>query len=232
MDLGRAFGFFFEDENWLNKVLIGGLLQIIPIVGQLALLGYLFEVARNVAQGNPRPLPDWSDLGTKLVKGVYGFVIGLVYSLPIIALVLVWVVLIAVVGVASGNSEAAGGVMALLILCLYALLFVLALVIQVVVLAAFARYVQTDSLSAALQFGEVIGMVRSTPSTWVVLFLVYILTSLVGSLGSIACGIGVLFTYVYGMAVFGHALGQVIPQMGGAGGMRQPGPEYTPPPTY
>jgi hypothetical protein len=71
MDLGRAFGFFFEDENWLNKVLIGGLLQIIPIVGQLALLGYLFEVARNVAQGNPRPLPDWSDLGTKLVKGVY-----------------------------------------------------------------------------------------------------------------------------------------------------------------
>jgi hypothetical protein len=232
MDLGRAFGFFFEDENWLNKVLIGGLLQIIPIVGQLALLGYLFEVARNVAQGNPRPLPDWSDLGTKLVKGVYGFVISLVYSLPIIALVLVWAVLIAVVGVAGGNSEAAGGVMALLILCFYALLFVVALVIQVVILAAFARYVQTDSLSTALQFGEVIGMVRSTPSTWVVLFLVYILTSLVGSLGSIACGVGLLFTYVYGMSVFGHALGQVIARMGGAGGLNQSGPEYTPPPTY
>ncbi len=232
MNLGRAFGFFFEDESWLNKVLIGGLLQIIPIVGQLALLGYLFEVARNVAQGNPRPLPDWSDLGTKLVRGVYGVVISIVYILPIIALVLVWFIFIVIVGAAGGDSEAAGGIMALLGICLYILIIIMSLVIQVVILTAYARYVQTDSLGMALQFGEVIRMVRAAPSTWVVLFLVYLLASLVASLGTIACGIGILFTYVYGMAVFGHALGQVIVQTGGTGGLNRAAPEYTPPPTY
>lgn len=228
MDLGRAFGFVTEDESWLNKILIGGLLLLIPLVGQLAVLGYMFEVARNVAQGNPRPLPDWSNFGDKLTKGFYGLVIGIVYSLPLIGLSILWVIAMAVVAAAAGESDAAAGVLGLLMLCFYVLLFALILVIQVVVLAAYVRYIQTESLGAALRFGEVIGMVRATPSTWVVLFLVYLLTSLVGSLGSIACGIGVLFTYVYGQAVFGHVLGQTLAQRGGVSGVNSIAPEYPP----
>ena len=226
MDIGRAFGFITEDENWLKKILIGGLLQIIPIVGLLALLGYTFEVARNVAQGHPRPLPDWSNFGDKLVKGLYGLVISLVYAIPVVLLVFVLMVVIGLAGAATGDPDAAGGVVALLMLCLYPLLFVLALAIQLLVFAAYVRFIQTNSLGAALRFGEVLGIVRATPGRWVMVFLVYLLCSLVGSLGSIACGIGVLFTLVYSQAVFGHVLGQIIAQMGGAGVANQMPPDY------
>ncbi len=226
LDIGRAFGFITEDESWISKILIGGLLQIIPIVGLIALLGYTFEVARNVAQGRPRPLPDWSNFGDKLVKGLYGLVISLVYAIPIAILIFILFFVIALAGAASGDSDAAGGVVALLILCLYPLLFVVALAVQILVFAAYVRFIQTDSLATALRFGEVLGIVRATPGRWVIVFLVYLLCALVGGLGSIACGIGALFTLVYSQAAFGHVLGQIIVQMGGMGAANQMPPGY------
>ena len=57
MDIGKAFSFVFEDEEWVSKILIGGLIALIPLVGQLVVLGYALKVAQNVAQGSPRPLP-------------------------------------------------------------------------------------------------------------------------------------------------------------------------------
>lgn len=226
MDIGRAFGFVTEDESWLNKILIGGLLQIIPIAGQLALIGYTLEVAQNVAQGNPRPLPGWSNFGDKLVKGLYGLVISLVYAIPVLLFMFVLFFIIGLAGAASADSDAAAGLLSLLLLCLYPLLFVVALAIQVLIFAAYTRFIQTGSLGAALRVGEVLEIVRATPGKWVVLLLVYILCGLVGGLGSIACGIGALFTLVYSQAVFGHALGQMVVSMGGAGAASQMPPGY------
>ena len=48
MDIGKAFGFVFEDEEWVSKVLIGGLIFLIPLIGQFAVIGYSFKVAQNV----------------------------------------------------------------------------------------------------------------------------------------------------------------------------------------
>ena len=86
MDIGKAFSFVFEDEEWVGKVLIGGLISLIPLIGQLAVLGYALKVAQNVAQGNPRPLPRWNEFGDHLMRGLYDFVIRLVYALPVVVL--------------------------------------------------------------------------------------------------------------------------------------------------
>src|SRR6266545_1875945 len=84
MDIGKAFSFVFEDEEWVSKVLLGGLIALIPLIGQITVVGYSLKVAQNVAQGNPRPLPTWSEFGDHLMRGLYEFVIRLVYALPII----------------------------------------------------------------------------------------------------------------------------------------------------
>ncbi len=228
MDLGRAFGFVTEDEQWLNVILIGGLLMIIPIVGQIALIGFMLETARNVAQGNPRPLPRWNNFGDKFMMGLYGLVISIFYALPIVLLAFIMVCITLSGAAAATESEAAGGLFAVLATCLIPLMILFGLVIQPVLLAAQARYVQTNSLSESLRVGEVIRMVRSELGVWIVLWLVYILCSFVGSLGGIALGIGALFTMVYSQAVFGHAMGQTIVRTGSAPGYGA----GTPPPTY
>lgn len=211
MDIGRAFSYVFDDENWITVILIGGLLQLIPIFGQIVLIGYLFETARNVARGNPRPLPTWSNIGDKFMQGLYGFVISLVYALPVLLLVFVFACITVFGAAAAGNGdggEAAAGLIGALGLCFFPLIFVLALVTQPLVLAAWGRYLQTGSLGAALRVGEVWGTLRADLGGWVVLWLLQIVCGIVGGLGSIALGIGVLFTTVYGQAVFGHLLGQ------------------------
>jgi len=88
MDIGKAFTYVFEDEDWVKKVLIGGVINLIPIVGLLFTSGYMLETLKNVMEGHPLPLPEWDDWGGKFMKGLMAAIIGLVYSLPVIVLTL------------------------------------------------------------------------------------------------------------------------------------------------
>ena len=58
MDIGRSFSYILEDEDWWKKVLIGGLLTLIPIIGPFYGLGYLLEAIKNVISGREVPLPE------------------------------------------------------------------------------------------------------------------------------------------------------------------------------
>lgn len=235
MDIGRAFGFITEDEQWVTKILLGGLILLIPIVGILALIGYMLEVARNVTQGRPLPLPAWNNFSDLLIKGFQGFVISLVYQLPLIILsFLVACVFGGIAASASDSNDAAAGAAGILLLCLYPVMFAVGLALQLATFAAWVRYIQTNVLGEALRYNDIIAIVRSSLRTWLMLLLVYILCGLVGGLGSIACGVGALFTTVYAQIAFGHVLGQVTIQMGGTSGYVPPtdaGPGFSSP-TY
>jgi len=211
MDIGRAFSYVFEDEEWLTVILIGGLLLLIPIFGQIVLIGFMLEAARNVANGSPRRLPRWSNIGEKFSQGLAGFVIGLVYALPVLLLAFVLVCVAISGAVAAGGSEdggAVGGLIGLTSLCLVPLMVLLGLVLQPLMLAGYGRYLQTGSLGAALRVGDVWAMLRADLGGWVVLWLLQLVCGVVAGLGSVAFVIGALFTGVYAQAVFGHLLGQ------------------------
>ena len=46
MNYSHAFSYVFEDKDWLSKILIAGLISLIPIVGQLYLFGWMIEIVR------------------------------------------------------------------------------------------------------------------------------------------------------------------------------------------
>ncbi|MFV9506138.1 MAG: DUF4013 domain-containing protein [Oscillochloridaceae bacterium umkhey_bin13] len=230
MDIGKAFSYVFEDEQWISSILICGLMIFIPIIGWLAIAGYGLEAARNVAQNNPRPLPKWNNFGEKISLGWNWLLISLFYALPVIILSTLFACIPAFAGMAgaTGSDEVVGAMVAMsvsLMLCLMPILILLGLAIQVLIFPAALRYLQTGSLGAALQFREVIAMVRSDLSGWVVVLLLYLLASLVMQVGSIVV-IGIIFTMPYGQAFFGHILGQKLAQMGMP---RDYGTSYGPP---
>lgn len=234
MDIGKAFSFVFEDEEWISKMLIGGLISLIPIVGQLAALGYALKVAQNVAQGNPRPLPRWGEFGDHLMRGLYDLVIRLVYSLPIIILAVLFACVAGLAGGASSGrraQEQVGALFGVLGVCLVPIMLVLGLLVTLVAYAALGRFVATNNLGAALRIGEVIGLVRKSLGPWAMVLVVSILAGLVGGLGAIACGVGALFTGFYAQCVIGHALGQTVVQQGMAS-PAAPQYNYGPPPSY
>ncbi|MEI8165453.1 MAG: DUF4013 domain-containing protein, partial [Chloroflexales bacterium] len=221
------------DEQWLTSILVAGLITIlffVPIVNIFAILilmGYMLETARNVAAGNPRPLPKWNDIGTKLSLGFSSFLIGLVYMLPLLILSLLFVCIAAGLGGASARNEnALVAVLGGSFFCFLPLVILAGLALQPLVLAATARYLQTGSLGAAFRVGEVFSLVRADMAGWLILFLLYLLCSVVASAGSMIV-IGFLFTYPYSQAVFGHLLGQKLIQLNQPTGY---GTGYSPPP--
>ena len=85
MDIGKAFGFIGEDENWVNKLGLGAIFAAIPFIN-FAVFGYQIQVARNVAAGEERPLPTWDDFGKYFLDGLRMIVPVVVLLLPIICL--------------------------------------------------------------------------------------------------------------------------------------------------
>src|SRR5947209_4180909 len=65
LDLGQGFRFFFEDPDWVKKILIGGVFMLLStfIVGAVFVAGYGVHLLRRVVRGEPRPLPEWEELG-------------------------------------------------------------------------------------------------------------------------------------------------------------------------
>ncbi len=45
MDFAKAFSFVFDDPDWVQKIVIGGLVSLIPVIGWLLGLGYMVAIA-------------------------------------------------------------------------------------------------------------------------------------------------------------------------------------------
>jgi hypothetical protein len=204
MDIGRAFSYVFEDEDWVVKVLIGGVL-VLTGIGFIPVVGYGLEVARRVVRGDPQPLPPWDDWGTKIIEGLVSWVISFIWSLPGVILS-GCIAIILVPATDRGGQVSALGVFASV--CVGLAVFLYTLLMTLVLPAALTHYAVTGDFGAAFRFGEVIGMVRNNLGAYLMVVVITILGGLIGSLGSIACIIGVVFTSFYSVLIMYYAYGQ------------------------
>jgi hypothetical protein len=204
MDIGRAFSYVFEDEDWVVKVLIGAVL-VLTGIGFIPVIGYGLEVARRVVRGDPQPLPAWDDWGTKIVEGLVSMVISFVWSLPGIILSSCIAIILVPVSNRGGQVSALAVVASV---CVGLLVFLYSLLMALVLPAAMTHYAVTGEFGAAFRFGEVIGLVRNNLGAYLMVLVVTILGGFIGSLGTIACAIGVVFTSFYSVLVTYHAYGQ------------------------
>lgn len=206
MDFGKAFTFVFDDPDWLRKVAINALIGLIPIVGQIYLLGWGLEVAKRVATRSPEPLPD-IDFGTYLMHGFRAFVVSLVYTAPIWVIGLIFGILSAVL---SGlDPDLANALAAIGGICFGIFGLVFGLLLGVLLPAALTRTAMFGSIKAGLDFGKAWGLLRAAPGAWVLAFLgTFVAGFLASFVGTIACVIGIIFTMAYYQAVMGHFYGQ------------------------
>ncbi len=211
MDIGKAFSTVFDDESWLVKTLIGGVLSLIPFVGQILVYGYSMELMHDVMHGRER-LPEWDDWGGKLVKGILAFVIYFVYSLPIVVLGGCFGLLMGVLGAAEAERaiSAIGPVSSI---CLGSLSLLYGIFLALTLPTALGRYLETDDLGAAFRFVEVVGLTRDYLGGWIVVLLVSLVISIVaGLVGVVLCGVGTLFTSFLATAIIAYLWGDAYRQ--------------------
>ena len=206
MDFGRSFQFVFEDTDWLKKIAIMALVNLIPVVGQLVLLGWGAEIIRRTTNGTDLPLPDL-DFGEQLGVGFRLAVVGFVYSLPLLVLL---IIMFAVSGIAIGMDNDASSIISIMsFLCFGGLAIIYSIAMFLILPAAYANSTMKGSISDGLRIGEVFGYVKNNFGAYLIVFLGFLLAVIGASLiGVIACFIGVFFTTIYANAIIMHLTGQ------------------------
>ncbi|MEW5958947.1 MAG: DUF4013 domain-containing protein [Chloroflexota bacterium] len=222
MDIGSAFAYMFDDQDWIKKIAIGGGITLgglilSPILIGLALLlplgGYMLETLKNVRDGRPIPLPEWTDFGSLFSKGLMVAVIGLVYNLPAL-----------LVSCASGGLNAfapqmdSDAAQAIIIAagCLSCVQIVLSLLGNALLPAALIRYAQYDTLGSGFQFGEIFSFISNNIGDYIIVILLGWVASLIAIFGVILCIIGVLFTGFWSLLVTANLYGQLARKASGA----------------
>jgi hypothetical protein len=219
MDIGKAFGFVFEDEEWVKKILLGALISLIPIFGQFAIMGYGIAVIRNVMAGAPRPLPDWNDLMRHFVDGLMFWIATLIYALPSLILVcpimVVWL-LPALAGEQEDLTNVLVGVAGLVSTGLGCLAVLYGVLMALLTPVLQIRYVETGEIGGCLRLGEVFRFLRAHIGSVIISQLLVWMAGvvLISVAGGLTLGLLVLPISVWLTAFSGHLYGQIGRQAG------------------
>jgi len=209
MDWGKSFTYIFDDPDWVSKVLIGGILSLIPVVN-LVVIGYALKALKNVAEGAEHPLPAWDDFGDYFVKGLVSALGALVWALPLIVVGLIGGVISAVTGYGSSETARVSTATALCIWSLSCVSSIWGLFISLVLPAAFAKYAIRGDLGAFFRFGEIFGFIKANIGNYIIALLLAWVAQFVSGFGVVLCIIGVIFTEFWATLVGSHLLGQVF----------------------
>jgi hypothetical protein len=202
-----------RDPDWLRKLLLMGLIAVIPIVGWLQLLGWMLAALDNLRAGHHYlPPAAFRYAG----RGVWLFVASLIYG--VIALVLFYGILglmvVAIIGVTppSTGTGQAGGTSAAFPLLMFPLMFgavaVMGLVVLVIYLFVPLVILFTDrsGLGGAFNIVAFIRALRLSPKETFAAGAIALVAYLISGLGTYLCYVGLLFTIPYSMAVLAGAL--------------------------
>ena len=195
-----AFVWPTRDPEWLSKLLIIGLILLIPVVGAINGIGWMLASLDRLRAGDARLAP--ASLGY-IGRGFRLFVVNLVYELGIVLSAAV--VYVPALVVASNQSRgSANPAMISLAIVLSLLAFSIATLGSLALNFAMPSIVlATDrgGIAGGLHAGAVLRQARANIANTLIAGLMLIAASFVGSLGIIACGIGVLFTTAYVLAM-------------------------------
>jgi hypothetical protein len=215
MDIGKSFTYVFEDKNWIMKVLIGGIVLLIPIVN-FAVYGYMLTTLKNVADGQPSPLPEWSDFGAHFMKGLYAAIGVIVYLLPGILVICcaqaLTIGVTATAGAAGGRDAggAAASIVGFLGLCLSCIAYLYIFVAALTLYAPLTRFAMSaNQLSLFWDFRGNLAFIQKNLTNYIIALLIAWVASFVAGFGIILCIVGVLFTSFWGTLVAANVFGQL-----------------------
>ncbi len=196
----EAFVWPVRDPEWVVKLLIIGLISLIPIVGWMNGIGWMLASLDRLRTGEERLSP--ANL-TYLGRGARVFLVELIYALVIVAAGLVFYIPGLLIAVHQGHGNGNPALIAAAILLNLTAFGIVTLGSLAYTFMLPALILATDGggIAAGLRVGEVVRRCRANPINTLIAGLMLIAASFISSIGVIACGIGVVFTAAYALAM-------------------------------
>ena len=211
MDFGYAINFIFEDRKWLSKLVLLAIITFLSflLVPFIVALGWMLELAGNVRNGLPRPLPNWTNWGEKLTRGAQVFLAMLLYNLPLLFISGCSWLMIGVIG----GGIIGGGLEVLTFCCALPFSMLYTFFAWTMLATGVSEYIETGETGAMYRFVHLWDVMRANASIvrrwtlYATLVNVILLVLLI-----IPC-VGWLLMALFGFPVHGHLLGQFAHQM-------------------
>ena len=200
--IGDAFAWPFRDPDWVSKIVIMGLILLIPVVGAITALGWMLAALDRLRAGEERlPPANFDHLG----RGFRLFVVFFVYYLVLIAIAAAIYLPAVAILTQQGHDESStnpflvslGLALSLLAFSFTTLASLLITFLTPAIVLAFDR----GGIGAGLRLLEVLKSARASLTYTLIAGLMLIAASVIAQLGSVACLIGVVFTTAYALAM-------------------------------
>lgn len=217
MDIGRAFSYIFEDQEWLPKLLITAVvafvgvitmpLLLLGLVAYAALLGFLVELIRNLRDNRPTPIPRWDNFSEKISKGASVMVAGILYGLPN----LIPICCNIAIGFLPSEVNQIGSIA--MLCCVTPILLLYNLVMWPMFALGLGRYSEERNIGVFFQFGDLFGtLYRNFSVTFMYIIFAVIVNFVLGILGIIPC-VGWLAAPALAIPIHGHLISQLVRQV-------------------
>ncbi|TAN33992.1 DUF4013 domain-containing protein [bacterium] len=195
-----AFGWPVRDPEWLTKVLIIALTLLIPIAGSINGIGWMLASLDRLRAGEERLAP--AHLG-HIGRGVRVFVVNLVYALALVLVAALLYTPAVLIFIHEGRGSPDAGLVSLGVL-LSLLAFSAATLGSLALSFALPSIVlatEKSGIAGGLTVPDVLRRLRLNIASTLIAGLMLIAAAFIGSLGTVACGVGVLFTSAYALAM-------------------------------
>ena len=195
-----AFAWPAKDPDWLAKLLVIGLILLIPIVGSINGLGWMLASLDRLRAGEQTLAP--ANL-RYIGRGFSLFVVDLGYIL-LIAAIAAAVYVPALILASNQSQGSANPALISLAIALSLLAFSVATLGSLAlnfVMPSIVLATDRGGIGGGLRVRAVMRHARANIANTLIAGLMLIAAGFIGSLGLVACGIGVLFTTAYALAM-------------------------------
>lgn len=209
----------FQNPNWFVNLLLLCVLAFIPIVNQLVLLGYQYEIIEVLHRRRRGVYPDF-DFGRfadYLMRGVWPFLVNLIASFVLVPVTLIVIylplfalVLGAIFGKESGMGEETGMLIGgICMVFLYAIGLTVLLALQMLMIPLQLRAGLSQEFGAAFDFGWSIDFVKKMWKEMIIAGLFLMVTYwLLAVLGLLLFCVGIFLVVFVVFYAYTHLLFQ------------------------
>jgi len=182
------------------------MLASVFIVGAFFVYGYLARLTRNVIAGVQHPLPEWDDLGEFFSEGLRLFCVALVYTLPLMALAMFFIIpSILAQSVDNDALRNIGGGMAA---CVWCLIFPLGLALAIWLPGALLFTAVERRFGAGFEFAQIAAFIKGNVGNYLLAFVVWLVVRMIVPFGFILLCVGIFFTGFWSLVVATYAFAQ------------------------
>jgi hypothetical protein len=166
----------------------------------------MIEIVRRTKAGRTDILPT-THFSYFLTLGLKLFVVGLIYSIPVI-------ILSCILGLMNSSVDYSDSNVITIVYtsmgCFGSLLtFVVQVAVSLLGTYGIIKLAETDQIKACLDFNDAFNTIKNNLKIFILVELLAVVAGLIGSVGVVLCFIGVLLTAPYGIAVTGNLVGQL-----------------------